>query len=93
MLDHGVLGAAIMPLLILALIWRAQGETRRVGLIFGATILWLSFLTHTMLNFGPNLILFPLLAAMVLTESFRVHDATQATTADKAALNKALSGV
>lgn len=92
MLDHGVLGAAIVPLLILTLIWGAQGETRRVGLVFGVTTLWLSFWTHSMLNFGPSLILFALLAAMVLTESFRVRDATKATTAGKAALDKALSG-
>jgi hypothetical protein len=93
MLDHGVLGAAIVPLLILTLIWGAQGETGRVGLVFGATTLWLSFWTHTMLNYGYSLILFALLAAMVLTESFLVRDATKATTAGKAALDKALSGV
>ena len=92
MLDHGVLGAAIVPLLILALIWGAQGETKRVGLVFGATTLWLSFWTHTMLTFGFSLIPFALLAAMVLTESFRVRDTTKATTAGKAVLDKALSG-
>jgi O-antigen ligase len=92
MLDHGVLGATIVPLLLLALLWGARGETMRVGLVFGTTILWLSFFTHSILNFGPSLILFALLAAMVLTESFRVPDATKATTAGKAALDKALSG-
>jgi hypothetical protein len=92
MLDHGVLGAAIVPLLILTLVWGAQGETRRVGLVFGAVTLWLSFWTHTMLNFGPSLILFTLLAAMVLTESSRVRDAAKAIAAGKAALDKALSG-
>lgn len=92
MLDHGVLGATIVPLLLLALLWRARGETMRVGLVFGTTILVLSFFTHSILDFGPNLILFALLAAMVLTESFRVPDATKATTAGKATLDKALSG-
>jgi len=92
MLDHGVLGATIVPLLLLALLWGARGETMRVGLVFGTTILVLSFFTHSILDFGPSLILFALLAAMVLTESFRVRDATKATTAGKAALDKALSG-
>src|SRR5262249_24841298 len=32
MLDHGILGFFILPLLILATIWRAQGEARRIGL-------------------------------------------------------------
>jgi hypothetical protein len=92
MLDHGVLGAAIVPLLILALIWKARGETRRLGLLFGATILWLCFFTHTILSFGHCLLLFALLAAMVLTEPFRGRAATKATAAGEAALDKALSG-
>jgi len=92
MLDHGVLGAAIVPLLILALNWKARGETRRLGLLFGATILWLCFFTHTILSFGHCLLLFALLAAMVLTEPFRGRAATKATAAREAALDKALSG-
>jgi O-Antigen ligase len=92
MLDHGVLGAAIVPLLILALIWKASGETRRLGLLFGATILWLCFFTHTILSFGHCLLLFALLAAMVSTEPFRGPAATKATAAGEAALDKALSG-
>jgi O-antigen ligase len=92
MLDHGVLGAIIMPLLFLALIWGARGETRRVGLVFGATILWLSFFTHNIFSFGHSLVPFALLAAMVSTEPFQVRDATKATTAGRAALDKALSG-
>jgi O-Antigen ligase len=92
MLDHGVLGAAIVPLLILSLIWKARGETRRLGLLFGATILWLCFFTHSILDFGHCLVLFALLAAMVSTESSLVRDATKATAAGEAALDKALSG-
>ena len=89
MLDHGVLGAAIVPSLILALIWGARGETRRVGLVFGATILWLSFFTHTILSFGHSLLLFALLAAMASTEPFRVREAAKATAAGEAAFAKA----
>ena len=92
MLDHGVLGAAIVPLLILAVIWGARGETRRVGLVFGATILWLSFFTHMILSYGHSLLPFALLAAMASTEPFRVRAATKATVAGEAALDKALTG-
>jgi len=92
MVDHGVVGATIVPLLILALIWGARGEARRVGLVFGTTILWLCFFTHNILSFGHSLVLFALLAAMASTEPLRVHAATRATAAGEAALDKALSG-
>ncbi len=92
MLDHGVLGATIVPLLLLALLWGARGETMRVGLVFGTTILWLSFFTHTMLSNGHSLVPFALLAAMVSTEPFPAPVATKATAEGKAALDKALSG-
>ena len=92
MLDHGVLGAAIVPLLILALIWEARGETRRLGLLFGAIILWLSFFTHNVLTFGHGLVLFALLAAMASTEPFLAPAATKSTEAGEADFNKALTG-
>jgi O-antigen ligase len=89
MLDHGILGAAIMPLLILALIWGARGETRRVGILFGATTLWLSFWNHTMLSFGHSLILFALLAAMASTEPALVRKTAKVKAAGEAAFAKA----
>jgi len=73
MLDHGVLGTIIVPSLVLALIWRVRGEVRRLGLVFGATILFLCFFTHNLLDFGHTLLLFALLAAMGLPEPFRAH--------------------
>ncbi len=87
MLDHGVLGAAIVPLLILTLIWGARGETRRVGLVFGATILWLCFFTHSILSYGHSLLPFALLAAMVLTEPFMARVASKVTAAGEASSN------
>jgi hypothetical protein len=88
MLDHGVLGATIVPLLILALIWGARGEARRVGLVFGTTILWLCFFTHTMLSFGHSLVLFALLAAMASTEPLLAPVATKARAAGEAAFDE-----
>ena len=89
MLDHGVLGATIVPLLILALIWGARGETRRVGFIFGTSVLWLSFFTHMILTYGHSLVLFALLAAMIATEPFPAPMATQAKMEGERALGKA----
>lgn len=92
MLDHGALGAAIVPLLILALIWRAQGETRRIGLVFGTITLWLSFFTHNILTYEHSLVPFALLAAMVSTEPFLVRAATKASAEGEADLDRALTG-
>ena len=92
MLDHGVLGAAIVPLLILALIWEARGETRRLGLLFGAILLWLSFFTHNVLTFGHGLVMFALLAAMASTEPVLAPAATKSTEAGGADFDKALTG-
>lgn len=64
MVDHGVLGALLLPLLMVALIWRAEGESRRVGFIFSCAVLWFCFFTHTMLNNAHSLLLFALAAAL-----------------------------
>jgi hypothetical protein len=64
MLDHGLLGVMIVPLLILAMTWGARGEGRRVAIVFGCAILVLSFFTHNVFNFSYSLILFSLMAAM-----------------------------
>lgn len=64
MIDHGLVGAMLMPLLLLALIWRTEGENRRVALIFSCTVLWLGFFTHTFLNFSYTLLLLALVAAL-----------------------------
>lgn len=64
MIDHGLLGAMLLPLLLVALIWRAEGESRRVVLIFSCAVLWFSFFTHTFLNNAHSLLLFALAAAL-----------------------------
>ncbi len=67
MMDHGLLGAMLLPLLLLALIWLAEGDRRRVGLIFSCAVLWFSFFTHTMLNNSHSLLLLALVAALAST--------------------------
>jgi O-antigen ligase len=69
MLDHGLLGATILPLFLLAATWGARGETRRVAILFGCAIMMLSFFTHTIFNTGYSLLLFSLMAAMAVNRN------------------------
>ncbi len=46
MVDHGIIGGIILPLLILAVMWGAQGENRWVALIFCGAALFLGFFTR-----------------------------------------------
>lgn len=67
MIDHGFLGALLMPLLIVALMWRAKGESQWVGFIFCCTVLWYCFFTHMIMSHAHNLLLFSLAAALTST--------------------------
>jgi O-antigen ligase len=67
MVDHGVAGMLILPLMILALTWRARGETRRISLVFAAYILTLGFFTHNIFELRFIVMSFSLMAAMVAT--------------------------
>ena len=64
MIDHGLLGAILLPLLMLALIWRAKGDSRRVAFIFSCAVLWFGFFTHQVLNNAHSLLLLALVAAL-----------------------------
>ncbi len=90
MVDHGALGTIAVPLLVLALIWKARGEARHLGLVFGVIILFLCFFTHNLLDFGHTLLLFALLAAMASTKTWRVQMAAKVTTANAASFGQAL---
>jgi len=63
MQDHGLLGALIMPLLILAVAWKARGEIKHLAMIFGGAVILQSFFSHNMLDLPPRLMLFALMAA------------------------------
>ncbi len=77
MIDHGILGAILMPLLLLALIWRNEGTGRRVALIFCGATLWFSFFTHTFLNNAHSLLLVAMVAAPVSLHARQKDQATQ----------------
>lgn len=63
MQDHGLLGALIVPLLILAVAWKARGETKQLAMIFGGVVIWQSFFSHNILDLPPRLMLFALMTA------------------------------
>ena len=71
MLDHGVLGFFILPLLILTAIWRAQGEARRVGFVLAACILAWALFSHNVLGDYFILILLSLLSAMSVSSRLK----------------------
>lgn len=75
MIDHGLLGAMLIPLLLLALTWRAEGEGQRVAVIFSCAVLWFSFFTHMMLNTAYSLVLFALIAALTARRDRRKDQA------------------
>ncbi len=67
MQEHGLLGAAILPLLVLAVTWGARGEARGLAILFGCTVMLQGFFSHDLLNQSEVLMLFALMAVMSLT--------------------------
>jgi O-antigen ligase len=66
MVDHGALGFFILPLIILASIWGAQGEARQVSSSFAAFVVCWGFFSHNVLEEYYILLTFALLASMSL---------------------------
>lgn len=67
MVDHGVLGMFILPLLVLAIVWKAQGEAKRIGLAFSVFTLCWGFFSHNLFTERYMLLAFSLMAAMTVT--------------------------
>jgi O-antigen ligase len=72
MLDHGIIGAAILPVFLLALLRYADGPTRQIGQIFALSVLVLAFGTHNLLDNEYSLFLFSLMGAMAAAHHFEV---------------------
>jgi len=64
MQDHGLLGAAILPLLVLSVVWGARGETRSLAILFGGIVMLHGFASHDLLNQSEVLMLFAIMAVM-----------------------------
>ncbi len=71
MVDHGIIGAAILPLLMLAVVWRSQGAMRGTAFVFALAVLVLSLWTHTILRDEHSLVLFSVMAAMAFGSGTR----------------------
>jgi O-antigen ligase len=64
MQDHGVIGAVMLPLLVLAVSWRAQGDAKIIGILFSTAMLFLGFFSHNLLYQEFYLLPFGLMASM-----------------------------
>lgn len=62
--EYGIIGIPILPLAIYAVIHRACGETRKIGIVFATFILLISLFSHTVLSVNYYLIPFALMAVM-----------------------------
>ena len=91
MQDHGLLGAAIVPLLIVAVAWWARGEAKQLAMIFGAVVMWQSFFTHNMLDHPPRLMLFALMAAVAWAGRFPALDQARVAPVNHEMASKALA--
>ena len=79
MQDHGVIGVMIVPLFVLALTWRARGETRPVAIVFACAIMLHSFFTHELFHTAYSCILLSLMAAMTAASTDREIKRTMTT--------------
>lgn len=75
MIEYGFLGALIYPLLILASVWKAQGEHRKYATVFAAfTLIW-GLMSHTVLT---NFFILTSIAFMaVMTKQSQVEHAIE----------------
>ena len=73
MVDHGVVGVLILPLLLVAVTVGVGGQSRGVAVIFGCIVLFLSLFTHTTLYREQGVLLFALMAAMTI-ESHEIQN-------------------
>jgi hypothetical protein len=92
MRDHGILGVMILPLLTIAVVWRARGECWQIGMIFSCIILMRGFFSHHILGQLQTLLLFSLMAAMTLTSRASERAATRPMTQDERAAPKVSVG-
>lgn len=64
MVEHGFLGLLIYPMLVLAAIWKVQGETKNIGIVFATNFSIWGMFSHSILNEFFYLIAFALMASM-----------------------------
>jgi hypothetical protein len=71
MVDHGVVGLLIFPLLIGAAIYRASGELNPLAVLFGCIQAFAGLVSHTLLNEPQTLLLFAVAATLPAADTSR----------------------
>ncbi len=69
MVDHGILGTFILPLIILSVSYPARGEGKQISLAFAMFVLLWGLFSHTILIQRLHLMTFSLMAIMNQTRS------------------------
>lgn len=74
MVEHGILGIMILPLLIISVTKNAYGESKKISFMFGVFILIWSIFSHTVLLDRQNLMLFALTCIISKSSYFNHND-------------------
>lgn len=78
MVDHGLLGALLFPLIVLACIWHARGQSRYRAFAFAAFISVIGFFSHNLLEERCTLLIFACFAATSFAERRAIAPAAAA---------------
>ena len=76
MIDHGLLGIFILPLFVLATVWRARGEAKHIGITLALFMLFMGFFSHNLLQ--DRYTLLPLALVSMLSLASRSVPKTEA---------------
>lgn len=82
MVDHGVLGFILLPLLVLTITWRARGEAKQMAYCFSFFILYMGLFSHNLFEEKYILTIYALLAGIVLV-SRKEHNVETVLSAPK----------
>lgn len=77
MVDHGLIGIMVFPLLILSVIYEARGEFRLLVMLFGGIQAVNGFMSHTLLTEPQTLLLFALAATLPARKTTNVWSHSQ----------------
>lgn len=72
MVDHGLIGIMVFPLLILSVIYEARGEFRLLVMLFGSIQAVNGLMSHTLLTEPQTLLLFALAATLPARDTTNV---------------------
>ena len=90
MLDHGVIGVLIYPLLVLAVTWNARAGAKLIGRIFGTGLLIFGFFSHVLVYEPTHLLLFALMAALGMASQVEAEHSSLLVERNRRTTNTAL---